>query len=133
MGTARDGQDAAKVEEVLRAEWAWTEAHRRLDVATIERLMADDYVIVRPDGSVDGKAAALASYQPETRHWDFAQSDELDVRVFGDTAVVVGRWRGRGVNNGEPFDYAARFISLYVKRDGCWQIVTDQSTPIKPG
>ena len=52
------------------------------------------------------------------------------LRVYGTTAVVVGRWRDKGVNAGQPFDYAARYVSVWVKRDGEWRMVSDQSTPI---
>jgi ketosteroid isomerase-like protein len=44
--------------------------------------------------------------------------------------VLHGRWRARGVNAGQRFDYTARFLSVYVKRDGRWQMVAAQSTPI---
>ena len=120
------------VEEVLQAEREWVRAHQELDVAAIDRLMGEDYTIIDSKGAVRGKAETLASYQSQTRNWESADSDEYDVRVYGDTAVVIGRWRARGSNAGEAFDYAARFMAVYVKRNGRWQIVADQSTPIPP-
>jgi hypothetical protein len=45
--------------------------------------------------------------------------------------LVIGRWNARGINNGERFDYAARFLSVYVKRGGEWKMVTEQATEIK--
>jgi len=121
-----------RLQEVIQAERAWVEAHRRLDIAALERLMADEYKHVRADGAVVGKAEDLASYQTGDRYWEFAESDEYDIQVHGRTAVLIGRWRARGVNAGERFDYSARFMSVYVKRDGGWQMVAAQSTPL-PG
>jgi ketosteroid isomerase-like protein len=118
------------IETVLSTERAWTEAHRHGDTATIARLMAPDYAKIQPDGTVIGREAALASYAPEERLWEIAQGDEYDVRVYGDTAVVIGRWTARGVNHGVRFDYRARFLSVYVRRDGTWQMVAEQSTEI---
>jgi ketosteroid isomerase-like protein len=118
------------IEEVLQAEAEWVEAHRRLDLAAIDRLMGEDYTIIRPDGAVVGKAEALASYASGTREWASAEGDEYQVRLYGLTAVVIGRWRARGVNAGQAFDYTARFTGVYVKREGRWQIVADQSTPM---
>ena len=120
----------AVLREVICAEREWVEAHRRLDIATLDRLMADDYRHIRTDGSVIGKAEDLASYQTGDRYWDFAESDEYDIQVYGHTAVLIGRWRARGMNAGERFDYSARFISVYAKRDGRWQMVAAQSTPL---
>ncbi len=115
---------------VMNVERDWTEAHLRGDVEAIARLMADDYAKIESDGSVSDKAAVLAKYTPETRYWEKAQGDAYDVRVYGDTAVVIGRWTARGMNNGTRFDYAARFMSVYVRRAGQWQMVAEQSTPI---
>ena len=118
------------IEEVLQAEQAWVEAHRHLDLIAIDRLMGEDYTIIRPDGSVVGKAEALASYALGTREWESAESDQYQVRLYGETAVLIGRWRAKGVNAGQSFDYTARFTAVYVKQDGRWQLVADQSTPI---
>jgi ketosteroid isomerase-like protein len=122
--------DVNLINEVLQAERAWVEAHRRLDVAALDRLMAEEYKHIRADGVVVGKAKDLTSYQTGDRYWEFAESDEYDVQVYGHTAVLIGRWRARGVNAGERFDYAARFISVYIKRGGRWQMVAAQSTPL---
>jgi ketosteroid isomerase-like protein len=116
--------------EVLAVEQAWVDAHLRGDVATIVRLMADDYVKIQPDGSVIGREAALAGFVPEERAWEVAAGDEYDVRVYGDTALVIGRWTARGVNHGVRFDYRARFLSVYVRRNGAWQMVAEQATEI---
>jgi ketosteroid isomerase-like protein len=118
------------VEEILAVERAWTEAHLQGDVAAIEQLMADDYIRIQPDGSLSNKAETLAAYQPEVRYWEYAQGDEYDVRVYGGMAVVIGRWTARGMNNGRPFDYSARFLSIYARRNGRWQMVAEQSTEI---
>ena len=118
-------------QEVLNVEHAWTEAHLNGDVQTLEEIMAFDYVKIQPDGSLSDKQATLASYQPDQREWEVARGDEYDVRVYGETAVVIGRWTARGINHGESFDYAARFLSIYVRRDGRWQMVAEQSTDIR--
>jgi ketosteroid isomerase-like protein len=120
--------DAAR--EVLAVERAWTEAHLRGDVATLARLMAEEYAKIEPDGSVIGRAEALAAFVPEQRHWEIAQGDSYDVRVYGDAAVVIGRWRARGVNHGVRFDYQARFMSVYARRAGEWRMVAEQATEI---
>ncbi len=119
-------------EEVMLVENAWTRAHLDGDVATLEHLMADDYLKIEMDGSVSDRAATLAKYTPETRYWNYVAGDEYSVRVYGDTAVVIGRWTARGMNHGARFDYAARFLSVYVKRAGQWQMVSEQSTEIVP-
>lgn len=107
--------DAAQVRAV---EQEWTNAHLCGDVATIARWMAEEYLKIEADGSVSDRATTLAKYTADTRYWEKAEGDEYQVRVYGETAIVIGRWTARGMNNGTRFDDAARFLSVYVKRAG---------------
>ena len=118
------------VEEVIVAEEAWAQAHLYTDKEAIDRLMHPDYTIIKPDGSIWDKETALASYVPGKRDWDEAGSSEHIIRIYGDTAIVIGLWSAKGVNNGEPFDYQARYTSLWVKDKEGLRIVSDQSTEI---
>jgi ketosteroid isomerase-like protein len=118
------------VEQVLLAEREWLLAHLRLDVAALERLMDSDYLQIDATGGTVDKEQVLASFRSGERYWAEARSDEHHVRVYGDAAVVVGRWRARGRNGAQPFDYQARYVSVWVRRDGGWRMVSDQSTPI---
>jgi hypothetical protein len=102
-----------------------------LDIATIDRLLHPNYLIVQPDGVQETKAQTLASLQSGNRHWDVAESDELAVRLYGNTAVVTGRWRGRGHNGAIPFDYRARFLSIWVCEGGAWHNVAYMATELE--
>jgi ketosteroid isomerase-like protein len=118
------------VEQVLVAEREWLLANLRLDIPALERLMDSDYFQIDAGGAALDKEQTLASFRSGERHWDEAHSDEHHVRVYGNTAVVVGRWRARGENATRPFDYQARYVSVWVLRAGGWRMVSDQSTPI---
>ena len=118
-------------EEVLAAEEEWTQAHLKTDVKTIDKLMHPDYTIIKPDGEVWNKETALASYVPGKRDWTEARSSEHRVRIYGDTAIVIGLWTAKGVNNGTAFDYSERYTSLWVKENYRLRMVSDQSTEIQ--
>jgi len=120
------------VEEVLGAERDWLSAHLRLDVTALDRLMAPDYVQIDDSGGLVDKEEVLASFRSGGRNWTEAHSDDHRVRVYGEVAVVVGRWRARGTNTGKAFDYVARYVAVWVRRDGRWQMVSDQATPVAP-
>jgi ketosteroid isomerase-like protein len=62
------------------------------------------------------------------RHWAEASSDGH--HVYGDAALVVGRWRAMGQNAGQRFDYEARYVSVWVRRVEGWRMVSDQPTPM---
>jgi ketosteroid isomerase-like protein len=108
-------------EQIAASEHAIAAAHLGLDSSVIERLYHPKFVNVAPDGTRDGKAEMLASWRAGDRHWDVAEVSALDVRVTGGTGIVTGRWRSRGTNAGTRFDYAARFMSVWVREDGAWR------------
>ena len=118
----------ADLAAVAEAERELADAHLQLDLEAIERLLRPDYVIVQPGGRVETKTEVLASYRADGRHWDTAGVDQLDIRLYGATAIVTGRWRASGHSGLERFDYVARFLSIWLKEDGRWQNIAYQAT-----
>jgi ketosteroid isomerase-like protein len=115
---------------VAEAERKLAAAHLSLDLETIDRLLHPDYVILQPGGRIETKADVLASYRAGGRRWDTAEADELDIRLLGGTAIVAGRWQASGENQGEPFDYAARFLSVWFREDGRWRNIAYMATEL---
>ena len=100
--------DAEATQGVVQAEREWLEAHLALDVVALARLMGDEYQHINAQGEVRGKQQVLASFDSGSRTWQHADSDQYDIRTYGNVAVVFGRWRARGINAGTAFDYTAR-------------------------
>jgi ketosteroid isomerase-like protein len=119
--------DTQDIERIIQAEKTLAQTHLTLDIETISSLLHEDYVIVQPGGKIETKADVLASYKTGNRHWDMAQVDQLDVKVYGTMGRVLGVWRAAGINNGQPFDYQARFISIWIKEDGVWKNISYSS------
>ena len=128
MSTPSSAPDAES--QVLAVERCWAQAHRDLDLAAIEAILAEGYRKITPDGSVIDKRQALTLYEARESGWEVAESDQLEIHVHGTTALVIGRWTGRGDNLGERFDYQARFVSVYILEGAEWKLAFDQSTPI---
>ncbi len=114
MDETQDLGDKQTIQQVIAAEQAWLHAHLRGDVTLLERLMAAEYLQITDTGGMRTKADVLASFQSGTRHWTQATSDDYRIRIYGQVAVVFGRWQAAGTNNGHAFDYAARYISMWV-------------------
>jgi ketosteroid isomerase-like protein len=124
------GEIATVIEEVLTVERAWVQAIKSRDIPTLERILAEDYTQILADGNVIGKQAALESYKSLARYWEYAESVDHEIRIYGNTAVMLALWKARGENHGKKFDYQSRFLAVYVKNAGQWQLTADQSTPI---
>lgn len=119
------------IKQVLGVERRWVEAHRKLDLNSIMDILADDYRQIQGDGAVIGKDELIESYRSGLRTWEIAESNDYEVRLSGNIALLIGRWRGKGENNGELFDYSARFLAVYRFEDGDWKLVSDVSIPFE--
>jgi ketosteroid isomerase-like protein len=119
------------IAEVLEVESLWVAAHRNLDLEILRDILSDDYRQIQSDGKVIGKRDLLNSYRSGLRRWEIAISDEYEIRLLGNVALLIGRWRGVGENNGEKFDYSARFLAVYQLKDGEWKLISDVSVPLE--
>jgi hypothetical protein len=117
-------------ELIINSERALAKAHISMDLAIIDELLHKDYTIVQPGGKIETKQEVLDSYKTGDRHWDEAEVDELDVIIYGEMARVVGLWRAAGINNGESFNYRARFISIWIKEQGEWKNISYASSAL---
>lgn len=99
------------------------------DRATMDRLMASDYLYVHSNGASANKAQDIAENLSATQQWTASKMDEVKVRIYGDVAVITGIQTLSGSAKGYVAG-ARRFTDIWVKREGRWQTIGGQSTLI---
>jgi ketosteroid isomerase-like protein len=103
------------------------------DAATMDRILADDFVLVTGMGKVYTKADLLEEARSGRVDYEFQRDSEQTVRVWGDTAVITALLRAKGTENGKPFDYQLWFSDTYVRTSEGWKYVFGQaSTRLAP-
>jgi ketosteroid isomerase-like protein len=107
---------------------AWDKAIVRKDRAAVEANMADDFRSIDGAGTVEAKPAFVAGLMDAKLTIDPYNVEDFDVRLFGDVALLSGRTRMTGTFDGKPFTSHYRYIDIYAKRNGRWQIVSVQIT-----
>jgi ketosteroid isomerase-like protein len=114
--------------QVLSLEQKWAQAQKASDADAIAPLLADKFVMVFPDGRVMTKAQALDDTRKSKM--DSVEASELKVTSYGDTAIVVGIWKGKGIGgDGKPEDESERFVDTWHKAaNGQWQCVASGNT-----
>ena len=117
----------ATEQEVLTAFRAMDAASMKKDRATMERMMADDFMYTHSNGKVGSKAQDIAETMSPDEQWTASRFDDLKVRIYGDFAVVSGLQTLTGSAKGYVSG-ARRFTDLWVKRGGRWQTVGGEST-----
>ena len=100
------------------------------DVAVLERILHEDYVHNRPSGVVEDRAQYLENRKARRVDFESLVPDEIKVRVYGDTAIVTGRSTAKGKDQYGMMDEQRRCTRVLVRRDGRWQFVLYQGTPI---
>jgi ketosteroid isomerase-like protein len=107
----------------------WNKAWLQKDVATVERLMAADYVYVAQNGQALDRGAVLAIIRSPGYKLHHGTRTEVIVRPIGaDAAIVRHRWQGEGVFEGNPFKDDHTCVMLCARTSGAWQIVFEQCT-----
>jgi hypothetical protein len=121
--------DDGIADEVLAADARRIAALVAGDITTVDSLTADDYTHVETGGSVRDKTQFLAQLARADFRFVSWTIDENHVRIYGDVAVVSGRYRNVvRTAAGEQPEKRARHLRVWVRRDGAWRNVAHQAT-----
>jgi ketosteroid isomerase-like protein len=113
-------------EELLRLEKEFAEAIVSNDAAMIGRLLADDWIIVDPDGRIIDKSRFLEVVESGALSHEKMESDDVRVRIYENTAVVTALTTSKGKFMGQDFTSIERATDVFVKQNERWQCVFTQ-------
>jgi ketosteroid isomerase-like protein len=111
-------------------ELAWNHALESKDANALDMLLANTMVSVDIDGSMVNKKDFLASVKSPEYQPSQAVTEQSNVQLYGDAAVVVGIFRIKGMEKGKPYVHRERFVDTWVKISGTWQCVATTSALI---
>jgi ketosteroid isomerase-like protein len=124
-GANQKGNDEQAVLQVFNEVSA---ALNRSDTAALDRIYADSYTLINEDGVLTTKAPRLAAIKSGELKYESVVFDEVNVRLYGDTAVLIYRVTSKGKSKGQNIGGQFRATSTYVKMKGRWQLVAAQVT-----
>lgn len=128
-GVAQQTTDSRTLEEIVQVVKGLDGAGAAQDAAAYARLWAEDVTVVTPEGRLLRRAEALATVDPAAmKGLTASPSEDVQIRVYGNTAVVTGRITISGQQNGKTVNDQLRFTDTLVKRDGRWLLVADHVT-----
>jgi len=110
-------QKGSPEEDVLKSERAQRDAYLKRDIKTTERLVADEFVLTMPGGR--GNKATLLNFLSEEPDPTLTlTAEDVQVKVNGDTAIVVGKRVEKRQNpDNKAWGTAyARYTRTYIKR-----------------
>ncbi|HYJ45358.1 MAG TPA: nuclear transport factor 2 family protein [Pyrinomonadaceae bacterium] len=115
---------SADTQAILQMEHQYIQAHLNRDTATLDNILADDFTL-RSRWRSTTKAERLAQLEDSDFAFVAINTDNVDVEVSGDHAVVTGDAFTRTLQGDlEVTSPVYSFARSYEKRDGRWQIVS---------
>jgi ketosteroid isomerase-like protein len=121
-------QPDAEQSKILALENAWNQAEEHKDTKALESLLDASLVYVDYDGSMMNKTQFIASVKAPALHPEQIVNESMTAHVYGDSAVVTGVYREKGVSNGKAYLRRGRFTDTWVYQRGAWVCVASQST-----
>ena len=123
VGVVAQGDD----EKVLRAlERAQADAVVALDFDVLKRIYADDFVFTHGTGEVHDATGWLDALRAG-REYLSREHETIEVELHGDLAVVYGVLRVHANMNGLGGRFLARYVRVYERREGRWQLVSHRT------
>jgi ketosteroid isomerase-like protein len=122
----RDSHAVRKTIEAL--EMKWRDAELNKNVSEMGKLLADDYIGISANGTVETKSETLDARQAGTVRIQSLNITDLKVRVYGDTAVVTSKAALVGENGQSDISGNYRYTRVYNRRLGRWKIVSFEAS-----
>jgi ketosteroid isomerase-like protein len=112
-----------KTEQAIsQVEQDWCAAMDKGDATALAGILADDCLEVALTGAIENKAQSIADLK--TDKTTACKTDALQIRVYGDTAIAIGRthWVTAVAN------LNCRFTDVYVRSQDRWLCVSSQAS-----
>ena len=127
-GHPSQSREEPTMDDVRAVQDRFDRAELTADRDALRELIADDFRSIGPRGFVMDKEQWIG------RHSEFRyerlDTSEMDVRRYGDTAVVRDVQRNRATYQDHPVAVATRVSQVWVRLDGRWQLVAIQFSPL---
>jgi len=101
------------------------QAQIQADATALDRIYADDFIGVGPSGTVRTKAQVISDFTSGVLKFQSITTDEVQVRVYENTAVETGLSTMVGQDKGKAVPRGTRFTRVWVKQQGRWRLVAN--------
>ena len=128
---SKSNPGAIEVEQLVRQlNDDWVKAMMRGDARQLERVMAEDFYFTYPlEG--DDKAQFIADVTSGDLKIAHITREQINVRVFGNTAVLTARDSATWLYHGRELSGHYKILSVFTERDGRWQLCAVQACPMQ--
>ena len=114
--------------ELLKVNKEYDEGLVRGDTSALDLIFGEEFIYTSTSGEVVNKSQQLELIRSGQMKIESGASDDIQVRLYGNMALVIGSFKAKGQFKGQAFDSTERYTSVWVKRGGRWQLIAEQGT-----
>ncbi len=114
---------------VLQIEKDGTVAMVKDDVSFVERVMTDDWMWTMANGMMVGRADLIKDVKAGNYKFEDVSMSDLHVKVYGDTAIVMGKQTVKGKYKGQNISGTEAFTDTFVNMNGQWHCAATHNSP----
>jgi ketosteroid isomerase-like protein len=118
------------VQEIIDFRNRYIEAEENKDVAYLDKIFADDFFALNPQGQLLDKPHMLENMKRTDRVFKVLNPRETQVHFYGDVAILTEHVTVDGEDKGRHFGGEFRFVRVFAKQNGNWKVVMAQGAPI---
>ena len=127
---AAEPTDDGTAAKVLSLEQLWNQAEVAQDIRSLNQVLADTFIYVDVDGSLQNKTEFINGVTRRAEHINSIRSESMLSHVHGNTVIVTGVYHEKGTLNGKPYYHYGRFTDTWIKEGSAWLCAASQSTLI---
>jgi ketosteroid isomerase-like protein len=130
----RSQQRKNSIKQIEQLESDWRKAAIKNDIPVLDRLLADDYIGIGPNGTLQTKQQLIAARAANKIRFDKIEYSDTKIRLYGDTAVVTttADVQGHSEASGD-ISGKYRYTRVYTRHNntGTWRIVSFETSRVK--
>ena len=123
--SANRDQSSSVEETIRKVDNERIQAQIHADATALDRIYAADFIGVGPSGRVRTKPQVISDFTSGDLKFQSITTDDVQVRVYGNTAVETGRSTMIGQDKGKTVPRDTRFTRVWVKQQGQWRFVAN--------
>jgi ketosteroid isomerase-like protein len=129
---ARQDSPSEAEREVRKLEREWLDAYEKNDAAAMDRIVAEDFTITFPNGSIQTKPQLMSMIRaPRKGPAPKFLTEDVKSRAYGDTVILMGRVVGEFQQDGKTVRDVSRYTDTYAKVKGRWQVVASHLSNVE--
>ena len=123
--SAKENQKNSVDQAIRQLDKERIQAQISADAAALDRIYADNFIGIGPSGTVRTKAQVISDFTSGALKFQSITTDEVQVRVYENTAVETGLSTMIGQDQGKGVPRDTRFTRVWIKQKDRWRLVAN--------